>query len=180
MNNRSTRAVARNSFRICTEHPTGLQDPTEQRERKTLEISANHYMLWFSEKPPCKSFRMRTCKSVSKQRTSSPFRMNTYKKTGGRGVLRLTWHSIRTPIPCTHAAEESSALSLHPISHPARQSRSFFAVLGSSAPAPAKLPHFFPGAIMPFHIGRTSRPCSTSFQPPVTSCVPRGLHDRAR
>src|SRR5262252_2593588 len=31
-----------------------------------------------------KSFRMCSCKSVSKQRTSTPFRMNTYKKPRGR------------------------------------------------------------------------------------------------
>src|SRR5262249_4998273 len=31
------------------------------------------------------SFRMRTYKTVSKQRTSTLFRMNTYKKPGGRG-----------------------------------------------------------------------------------------------
>ena len=34
----------------------------------------------------CKSFRMNTCKSVSKQRTLTSFRMNTYKKHGGEGV----------------------------------------------------------------------------------------------
>jgi hypothetical protein len=31
------------------------------------------------------SFRINTCKSVSKQTTLNPFRMNTYEKTGGRG-----------------------------------------------------------------------------------------------
>jgi len=30
-------------------------------------------------------FRINTCKSVSKQRTSTPFRMNTYEKTRGGG-----------------------------------------------------------------------------------------------
>ncbi len=35
---------------------------------------------------PLSTFRMNTCKSVSKQRTLSPFRMNTYAKTGGRGA----------------------------------------------------------------------------------------------
>jgi hypothetical protein len=30
-------------------------------------------------------FRINTCKSVSKQRTLTTFRMNTYAKTGGRG-----------------------------------------------------------------------------------------------
>src|SRR5713101_196582 len=33
---------------------------------------------------------MRTCKSVSKQRTSTPFRINTYKKQGGGGVSLLS------------------------------------------------------------------------------------------
>ena len=32
-----------------------------------------------------KSFRINTCKSVSKQTTLSPFRINTYEKTRGRG-----------------------------------------------------------------------------------------------
>ena len=31
------------------------------------------------------TFKMNTCKSVSKQRTLSPFRMNTYAKTRGGG-----------------------------------------------------------------------------------------------
>src|SRR5216683_7134687 len=35
-------------------------------------------------------FRMNTCKSVSKQRTLTPFRMNTYEKQGGGGWLWLT------------------------------------------------------------------------------------------
>ncbi|MCU1242419.1 MAG: hypothetical protein JWO71_3145 [Candidatus Acidoferrum typicum] len=34
---------------------------------------------------PITTFRMNTCKSVSKQRTLTPFRMNTCEKTGGRG-----------------------------------------------------------------------------------------------
>src|SRR5713226_1805541 len=33
-------------------------------------------------------FRINTCKSVSKQMTLTPFRMNTYEKTGG-GLPRL-------------------------------------------------------------------------------------------
>jgi len=35
--------------------------------------------------PAITTFRMNTCKSVSKQRTLTPFRMNTYAKTGGEG-----------------------------------------------------------------------------------------------
>ena len=33
------------------------------------------------------TFRMNTCKSVSKQRTLTTFRMNTYAKTGGEGAV---------------------------------------------------------------------------------------------
>ncbi len=35
---------------------------------------------------PISPFRMNTCKSVSKQSTLTPFRMNTYAKPGGEGV----------------------------------------------------------------------------------------------
>src|SRR5260370_9228142 len=38
-------------------------------------------------------FRINTCKSVSKQMTLTPFRINTYEKTGGGGAL-LGW--VRT------------------------------------------------------------------------------------
>jgi hypothetical protein len=62
---------------------------------KNLDPSIYHNILWFSENPPCNSFRIRTCKSVSKQRTLTPFGMNTYEKTGGRGALLLTWHWTR-------------------------------------------------------------------------------------
>ena len=44
-----------------------------------------HHFLF----PPM-SFRMNTCKSVSKQMTLTPFRMNTYEKHRGEGVLLLT------------------------------------------------------------------------------------------
>jgi hypothetical protein len=37
----------------------------------------------------CKFFRMNTCKSVSKQRTLSPFGMNTYEKSRGEGGASL-------------------------------------------------------------------------------------------
>ena len=53
-----------------------------------------HRPLKPSQKPPPLSaplttFRMNTCKSVSKQRTLSPFRMNTYAKTGEGGPHKL-------------------------------------------------------------------------------------------
>src|SRR2546422_11379036 len=39
-------------------------------------------------------FRINTCKSVSKQRTSTTFRMNTHEKTRGVGGLIFTFSSI--------------------------------------------------------------------------------------
>src|ERR1700730_2806646 len=41
-------------------------------------------------RPRVTIFRMNTCKSVSKQRTLSTSRMNTYAKPRGRGVIWLT------------------------------------------------------------------------------------------
>ena len=46
------------------------------------------------------TFRMNTCKSVSKQRTLTTFRINTYAKTGGRGS---------TPFRALHHARTSAA-----------------------------------------------------------------------
>ncbi len=46
----------------------------------------------------CKSLRINTCKSVSKQKTLTSFRINTYEKTGeGRGEQRLTISLARAP-----------------------------------------------------------------------------------
>jgi len=42
-----------------------------------------------AERPVLTTFRMNTCKSVSKQRTLTTFRMNTYAKPGGEGVASL-------------------------------------------------------------------------------------------
>jgi hypothetical protein len=39
---------------------------------------------------PSKSFRSNTCRSVANQRTLTRFRMNTYEKHRGEGVLLLT------------------------------------------------------------------------------------------
>ena len=40
-------------------------------------------------RPRLTTFRMNTCKSVSKQTTLTTFRMNTYAKTGGRGAPHI-------------------------------------------------------------------------------------------
>src|SRR6267143_4614380 len=43
------------------------------------------------------SFRINTCKSVSKQTTFIPFRMNTYDKHRGRGSVRLLTRNSQPP-----------------------------------------------------------------------------------
>src|SRR5260370_42355436 len=40
------------------------------------------------------TFRINTCKSVSKQTTLTPFRMNTYEKPGGGGGV-LSWRALQ-------------------------------------------------------------------------------------
>jgi hypothetical protein len=61
---------------------------------------------------PCKPFRMNTCRSVAKQRTLTPFRMNTYEKHRGVGVLLLTTHPMRMRILSERS--ESKDLSRRP------------------------------------------------------------------
>src|SRR5579859_753967 len=46
------------------------------------------------ERQPSKPFRINTCKSVSKQTTLTPFRINTYEKKGGVGVAGHSFRAI--------------------------------------------------------------------------------------
>ncbi len=65
---------------------------------------------------PLSTFRMNTCESVSKQRTLSTSRMNTYAKTGGGGsnatMSRCRGRALRP------ASERSKRSSLFPAFHP--------------------------------------------------------------
>src|SRR6266481_5841675 len=58
-------------------------------------------------------FRMNTCKSVSKQRTLSIFRINTYEKHRGVGVLLLTRHPRKGV--CPERPSGVKDLSTHPM-----------------------------------------------------------------
>jgi hypothetical protein len=40
------------------------------------------------------TFRMNTCKSITKQTTSTPFKINTYEKPGGGGTLPFSYSKI--------------------------------------------------------------------------------------
>jgi hypothetical protein len=61
---------------------------------------------------PPKPFRINTYKSVTKQITLTSFRMNTYEKHRGEGVLLLTKHPMRMLILSERS--ESKDLSLFP------------------------------------------------------------------
>src|SRR5258708_2033703 len=60
------------------------------------------------------SFRINTCKSVSKQTTLTCFRINTYEKHRGVGVLLLTRHPRKGV--CPERPSGVKALSSHPTS----------------------------------------------------------------
>ena len=47
---------------------------------------------------PITPFKINTCTSLSKQITSTPFRINTYEKPGERGALSLTRYPMRISV----------------------------------------------------------------------------------
>jgi hypothetical protein len=70
-----------------------------------------------------KPFRMNTCKSVSKQTTLTTFRMNTYEKHRGEGVLLLTRHPMKDvcpacPDPVGERPSEARGLCRNPAGDP--------------------------------------------------------------
>ncbi len=98
---RSYRNCPRNPFRIRSyENTGGGGTPTLPRlPRAHLAKGCKN-----SETATLTTFRINTCKSVSKQRTLTPLRINTYKKPGEGGVPTLPRvqrpaSSIRPPEP---------------------------------------------------------------------------------
>ncbi|SRR6266404_6837149 len=69
-------------FSSTSEFPMG---PVREKGSTAREGLARQPKVSRAPAAPLSAFRMNTCKSVSKQRTLSPFRMNTYAKTGGGG-----------------------------------------------------------------------------------------------
>ena len=62
------------------------KDRGDARVHSRMRKWAYSAQFWCNISP----FRINTCKSVSKQRTSTPFRMNTYEKTpGGGGIVPI-------------------------------------------------------------------------------------------
>src|SRR5260370_11476074 len=79
---------------------SGRFRPGRKKQRKC----PNSAQFWCNLSP----FRINTCKSVSKQRTLTPFRMNTYEKHRGWGVLWLTSHAMRHVYPERPSGAEGS------------------------------------------------------------------------
>ncbi len=92
---RSYREGSRKSFRIRSyENTGGWGTPTLPRlPRAHLAKGCKN-----SETATLTTFRINTCKSVSKQRTLTPLRINTYKKPG-RGVSQhFRVSSVQPPV----------------------------------------------------------------------------------
>jgi hypothetical protein len=73
-----THSLSRNSF-PCHSY-ANTRDGGAPLHKFFSPLATHHSTLLFLN-----TFRINTCKSVSKQTTSSPFRMNTYEKPGGGG-----------------------------------------------------------------------------------------------
>src|SRR6202048_2014298 len=59
--------------------------PQPRFARRPTSALLQQHRCQNTEAAPLTSFRINTCKSVSKQRTLTPFKMNTYEKPRGRG-----------------------------------------------------------------------------------------------
>ena len=84
-----------------TPFPPAFPGKSARKTREPTKISARALTLRLS------TFRMNTCKSVSKQRTLSTSRMNTYAKTGGGGCYcqlaePFPGSLIHYPLPTIH------------------------------------------------------------------------------
>ena len=61
------------------------------RGTSTFQYSSSSYPLFHHSPKP---FKMNTCKSVSKQSTLTPFRINTYEKQGKRALFAQFWCNV--------------------------------------------------------------------------------------
>jgi hypothetical protein len=88
---------------------------------------ASYVLESASDNFPSNLFAINTYKSVSKQTTSTPFRMNTYEKPRGKGPLLLTSYPMRIAVLTSAARKDPSA---------------FPAKSPFSANSPTPFPHF--------------------------------------
>src|SRR5260370_16438634 len=94
-------------MRFCG--PEALNDTYEKRGGKGRKRT-RFAQFWCN----ISRFRINTSKSVSKQTTLTPFRMNTYEKTGGWGGSPQTVTNPRAPRLRVPFSRPSPVTSLHP------------------------------------------------------------------
>jgi hypothetical protein len=87
-----THSLSRNPF-PCHSYANTRDRGVTPAPRFFSPLTTRHSPLQFLN-----TFKINTCKSVSKQRTSSPFRINTYEKPGGRGRAPLSLY-VNTNTP---------------------------------------------------------------------------------
>src|SRR6266849_703855 len=101
--------------------PTGIQTFPLSRRSRLLDLRTLLYPPWRDSLLPSAplakgkntettiltTFRINTCKSVSKQRTLTPFRINTYKKTG-EGGTPANRRSHNQQLPCSQLKQRPS------------------------------------------------------------------------
>src|SRR5258708_14944247 len=83
---------------------------TYEKRRRKGRKRARFAQSWCNISP----FRINTSKSVSKQTTLTPFRMNTYEKTGGWGGSPQTVNNPRAPRLRVTFSRPYLVTSLHP------------------------------------------------------------------
>src|SRR5260221_8728287 len=81
--------------------------------RSAVHAPSLHRACGWRIHPSSNLFRMNTCKSVSKQKTLSIFRINTYAKHRGWGQLLLTRHPLKGV--CPERPSGVKDLSCHPM-----------------------------------------------------------------
>jgi|SRR5260370_21351750 len=74
---------------------------TLSKNCRVVSVSLSQFFRYRSsdaKRHACKPFRMNTCESVSKQRTLTTFRINTYEKPGGEGGPAFRVSSVQPPV----------------------------------------------------------------------------------
>src|SRR5713226_2667236 len=82
------------------------------------------------------TFRINTCKSVSKQRTLTSFRINTYKKTGEGGTPANRWFRISN-FPAYNSGNARHMLHVAPLSPAASLDCAYFPSQRGCHPLPS-------------------------------------------
>src|SRR5713226_9735733 len=107
--------------------------------RSAVHAPSLHRACGWRIHPSSNLFRMNTCKSVSKQKTLSIFRINTYAKHRGWGQLLLTRHPLKGVCPERPSGVKDLSSSARRHVYPERRELLSRPLLTSLLPCPAPL-----------------------------------------